>query len=130
MVTGKVPVEVRMFSAAVLDRFYNPRNSGPVEGATHRGMGGLRGEGPYVELWLEISGGRILKAGYETYGCPAIVACGSVLCEVLIGKPVETARAIQARDLETLLGGLPEGKGHCPELAMEALRSALEDERR
>ena len=117
-----------MYSAAVLDRFHNPRNSGPLEGATHHGMGGLRGEGPYVELWLEIAGGRIQRAGYETYGCPAAVACGSILCEVLIGKSTELAASIEAKDLEVLLGGLPAGKGHCSALAIEAVRSALEGE--
>ena len=117
-----------MFSPAVLERFYNPRNSGPLLSATHHGMGGLRGEGPYLELWLEIEGEKIVRASYETYGCPAAVACGSVLCEVLPGKSTKLALSIDSKDLEALLGGLPDGRGHCSALSIEALRSALEGE--
>ena len=36
--------------------FANPRNVGPLEGATHRGTGGAPGGGPYRFLWLR--GGR------------------------------------------------------------------------
>lgn len=119
-----------MFSTAVLNRFYNPGNTGAMEGATHHGMGGMRGEGPYVELWLDVQGEQIARASYETYGCPAVVACGSVLCEVITGKSTEVARKIDPQDLTVLLGGLPEGKGHCPELAIEALHSALDGEKK
>ncbi|MCO5297209.1 MAG: iron-sulfur cluster assembly scaffold protein [Fimbriimonadaceae bacterium] len=117
-----------MFSPAVLDHFYNPRNAGPVEGATHYGQFGIPGDGPYVRLWLAVEGVTIARTGYETYGCPAAVGCASVLAEVLRGKTLEVARLLEPRDLELLLGGLPDGKGECADRAIGALRSALEED--
>lgn len=116
-----------MFSPAVLDHFYNPRNTGQIAGATHFGQFGIPGDGPYVQIWLKVEEGVIARTGYETYGCPAAVGCASVLSEVLVGKSLETAKAIDARDLMLLLGGLPDGKGHCADMAIGALRSALEE---
>lgn len=117
-----------MFSPAVLDHFYNPRNTGAVEGATHYGQFGIPGDGPYVQIWLKVEGGVIARAGYETYGCPASVGCASALAEILTGKTLETARKVDAKDLALLLGGLPEGKGHCADGVIVALHAALEDE--
>lgn len=117
-----------MFSPAVLDHFYNPRNTGEVDGATHYGQFGIPGDGPYVQLWLKVEEGVITKTGYETYGCPASVGCASMLAEVLVGRSLETAGKIDARDLTLLLGGLPSGKGACADGVIAALRGALEDE--
>lgn len=50
-----------MFGPAVLDHFYNPRNTGQVEGATHYGQFGISGDVPYVQLWLKVEGGVIAR---------------------------------------------------------------------
>src|SRR5437868_4119361 len=39
-----------MFSPAVLDHFHNPRNVGPLDGFTHRGVAGSPGDGPHMVL--------------------------------------------------------------------------------
>ncbi len=117
-----------MFSAAVLDHTLNPRNAGPLSSATHFGQYGERGGGPYVELWLQISGGdtpKILSATYATYGCPSAVACASLTCELLKGRTLEQANLLEASDLMLVLGGLPEGREFCASMAVHALRRAL-----
>lgn len=114
-----------MFSAAVLDHFYNPRNVGPLEDATHFGVAGSPGDGPYMQFWLLVEGDLIRQAAYATYGCPAAVACGSVLASVLRNRTLEEAREITAGDVVLLLGGLPDGKEHCSTLTVAALGKAL-----
>ena len=114
-----------LFSAAVLDHNSRPRNVGGFEGATHQGQSGVPGDGPYVVLWLRVENGSIRRAGYSTYGCPAAVASASVAAEVLQGRTVRQALSLEPRDVELLLGGLPEGKGHCAAMVVEALRDAL-----
>lgn len=116
-----------MFSPSVLDHFYNPRNAGPVEDATHYGQFGIPGDGPYVQLWLRVEGETIAGTGYQTYGCPAAVGCASVLAEVLRGKTLDVAKLIEPGDLALLLGGLPDGKSDCADRAIGALRDALEE---
>ncbi len=98
---------------------------GEFEGATHQGQSGVPGDGPYVVLWLRVENGSIRRAGYSTYGCPAAVASASVAAEVLQGRTVRQALSLEPRDVELLLGGLPEGKGHCAAMVVEALRDAL-----
>jgi nitrogen fixation NifU-like protein len=114
-----------VYSQAVQDHFHNPRNVGPLEGATHTGTAGTPGEGPYVVLWLLVENGRIVRAAYRTYGCPAAVACASVVAELAAGRSAAEGLALTEAEVTAALGGLPEGKAHCPELAVRALRAAL-----
>ena len=117
-----------MFTAAVLDHTLNPRNAGELPNATHYGQFGIPGDGPYVQLWLNLSDGTILSASYATYGCPSAVACASLTCELLRGRNVDQAMLLEPKDLMLLLGGLPEGKEHCAKMAVDALRHAIRAE--
>lgn len=114
-----------MFTAAVLDHTLNPRNAGPLVGASHFGQAGDPGGGPYVQLWFQVNEERIIRGAYQTYGCPAAVACASLAAEVLVGRTVDQALSMDASDIALLLGGLPEGKGHCPALVVAAISRAF-----
>ena len=118
-----------MFSPVALDHIANPRNAGPLEGATHQGVAGDPGGGPYVILWLKVEGDHIIKATYETYGCPASVACASLSAQLLAGRTVKQALSVTPHDLMLILGGLPEGKEHCPVLAVEAIQNAFKGDK-
>ena len=110
----------------VVDLLVNrPRFAGPLERATHEGVAGSPGEGPFLHLWLEIEADKIVHAAYKTYGCLAAIASGEMLCLVVVGKTPAQASALTAEDLDRALQGLPEGKEHCPQLAIQALRRAL-----
>lgn len=117
-----------MFTSAVLDHTLNPRNVGAHEGATHYGQVGDPGGGPYVLMWLTIEEGVVVRASYQTYGCPAVVACASLLCQVAKGRTAAQLQELEERDVVGLLGGLPEGKEHCSALALSALRKGLVSE--
>jgi nitrogen fixation NifU-like protein len=111
-----------MFSAIVQDHFYNPRNSGELESATHQGIAGLPGDGPYMILWFQVASGKIERASYQTYGCPAAVASGSILAQLAVNRTFARLSELTSGDIIRLLGGLPEGKEHCAQLAVDALR--------
>ncbi len=115
-----------MFSPSVLDHFHNPRNCGPLNGATHVGTAGVPGEGPYLKLWFVVINGTIQRAAYRTYGCPAAVACGSLIAELAAGRTPQRLLALTQEDVIRLLDGLPEGKEHCAALVVEAVRNALD----
>lgn len=101
-----------------------PRNVGPLEGATHVGSCGTQGEGPYVTIWLIIEEGVIRRVAYATHGCPSSIASASMLCQIAIGRTTEAVSQLTAEDLVRILGGLPEGKEHFAQMAVYALASA------
>jgi nitrogen fixation NifU-like protein len=117
--------KVRMYSDLALKWMAEARFMGPLEGATQVGVAGTPGEGPY----LEVVEGTIIQAAFKTFGCQAATACGSVTAGLVTGRTLEQAGRLTAADLLKIVGGVPEGKEYCAELAIEALRRALEGKR-
>ena len=112
--------------SAVVDNLVNaPRFAGPLDGATHEGLAGVPGEGPHFQLWLTIQEQEIVGAAYNTFGCLAAIASGEMLCLLLVGRSVEQAQQLTPELLTRAMQGLPEGKEHCPQLAISALHQAL-----
>lgn len=109
----------------VLNHFQQPQNMGTIEDADAIGQEGFPGEGPYMTMYLRLDDGAIAEAKFETYGCPAAMACGSWLTTWLVGRTVEQAGVIESNELMLMIGGLPLGKEHCAGLAVKSLRSAL-----
>ena len=103
-----------------------PLMRGPLEGATHFGESDPRGDGPYMQIWLIIEEGSILKAAYRSPGCPSSSACGGVLCALVTGREVARALSLTVQDLLNVIGELPEGKGHYAERAIRALQAAAD----
>jgi len=64
---------------------------------------------------------------FESYGCASNIATGSIITELAKGKTLEEARKITWKDAADALGGLPKIKTHCSVLAIEGLRSAIEN---
>ena len=118
-----------MFSALATEHIAVPRNVGPLAEATHQGVAGVPGDGPFMILWFQVENGKILKAAYATYGCPAAVASGSITASVLTGRTVELALRLTAEDIIRILQGLPEGKEECAQLAATALQNAFREEK-
>ena len=115
-----------MYSPIVSDHFHSPRRVGPLVGATHRGTAGVPGEGPYVILWLKVESEHIVAAAYQSHGCPAAMASASMAAQLIEGKSVDAAARVTSEQIVSELGGLPEGKEHCPRLAALAIGAALE----
>lgn len=114
-----------MFNETILSHFLGPYHRGITGHADAVGQQGLAGEGPYMAIALLAEGNRIAEGYFETYNCPAAIACASWLMKWIAGKTPAQAQALEASDLSAALGGLPLGKEHCAQLALDALRSAL-----
>jgi NifU-like protein involved in Fe-S cluster formation len=113
-----------MLSPIAADHVYNPRNQGPIEGFTHFGQVGCPGEGAFMSLWFRVEDGIVKQASYATHGCAWSIACASVLCQMLTNREVGKTSLLEARDIDLVLGGVPEGKGEFPGMAVEALANA------
>ena len=116
-----------VYSAVVAEHANNPRCVGPLATATHLGSAGTPGEGHYFRVWLEMDGETIVRAAFQTYGCAVAIACGSVTCSLLAGRSREQTLILDSQDITRLVGGVPEGKEHCPQLVVAALALALDN---
>jgi nitrogen fixation NifU-like protein len=79
-----------------------------------------------MTLWFRVVEGTVVDAAYKTWGCPAAVGCGSVVAELAIGRQPSVLLTLTPADITRLVGGLPEGKEHCAELAVVAVRKAFD----
>ena len=114
------------YSAAVVERFYNPKNLGPISDADgHARITGPCGD--TVEIWLKIKSDKVDQAGFITDGCCSSIACGSMATELAIGKRTEEVLGISQDDILKALGGLPEESVHCALLASNTLQAAIKN---
>ena len=70
--------------------------------------------------------GRFADMRFRTFGCAPAIAAGSLLTEALKHTEIDRAKEWTVERLLEALGGLPEDKVHCAQLAIEALKSLLE----
>lgn len=114
-----------MYSPQLLDHFQNPRNGGDVPNADVTVQLENPACGDVLRLSLRVVEHRIVEVGFRAKGCVPSMACGSLLTEMLKGRTLEEARALQAKDLVEAMGGLPEASAHAGQLALDALAAAL-----
>ena len=114
-----------MYSPQLLDHFEHPRNTGDLVDADAR----VRVENPacgdILELSIRVVAGRVAEVRFRAKGCVPAMACGSLITEMIVGKTIHEASAIQRKAVVKEIGGLPPASGHAAQLAVDALRAAL-----
>ena len=113
------------YSAALLDHIENPRNVGELEAPALVADVINSACGDRIRLSILVEGDKIRAARMRAYGCAPTLAAASALTELLEGKTVEAALALESGAIEAALDGLPRGKKHAAELAIEALQTVL-----
>jgi len=116
-----------LYSEKVLEHFRNPRNVGIIEDANGIGEIGDPSCGDFLRVFIKVQDDRIVDVKYQIRGCPAAIACASVMTELAMGKHIEDALFLQDEDVVFALEGLPEYKLHCSVLSISALKKALVD---
>jgi NifU-like protein involved in Fe-S cluster formation len=81
--------------------------------------------GDMLRLYLDVQDGRIRKASYELTGCAGLQACASGLTTIVEGMTLEQAKQVDVEQIIAFLGGLPQAKFDCAELARDTLRKAI-----
>jgi nitrogen fixation NifU-like protein len=113
------------YSEILMDHFMSPRNNGPMESPDSIGLVGTPGNGPFLVLCVRVNDGVIKEAKYQTYGCGATIACGSMLTQMIVGRSIDECLKLTQDQLIKALDGIPPDKLHSPALAMGALQAAL-----
>jgi len=83
--------------------------------------------GDAIEVTLRVVAERIAAIRHVPHGCAFTVACASAMSVMAQNKTLDQALELSPRDVETLLGGLPEDHLHCARLAVNTLGEAIAD---
>jgi nitrogen fixation NifU-like protein len=118
--------EKEFYGEKLVEEALDPRNVGVL--AQPDGAARVTGQdGESMQIHVQVEEGTIRDCKFTTDARGPTIAFASVLTELVKGKTVEEALKIEPDDVESALGGLPEGEEHTPELAVTTLRAALED---
>ena len=116
-----------MYNEKIMDHFQNPRNAGDIKDADGVGTVGNPSCGDVMTLYIKVEDDRIADIRFKTFGCGAAIASSSFTTELVKGKTIEEALQYTRNDVSDGLGGLPPIKMHCSNLALDALKAAIED---
>lgn len=117
-----------MYTEKVMEHFTNPRNVGEIENADGVGEVGNMKCGDIMRIYIKVNDQDVIEdVKFRTFGCGAAIATSSVVTEMVKGKTIDEALDITNKKVAEELGGLPENKMHCSNLAADALHKAIED---
>lgn len=114
-----------MYTDKVIEHFMCPRNVGSMPDADGEGSCGDPSCGDFITIYIKVRDKVIEDISFLVYGCAAAVATGSMTTVMAKGITLKDALKIREEDIEQALGGLPEGKKHCSNLGVKALRDAI-----
>ena len=116
-----------MYSELVREHYANPRNVGSVAQPSCKATVKSVFDGDAVVVSMRIENGRISEVRFKCLGCAVAIACSSMATEMVLGKSVDQACAITEQQVADALGGIPEYKMRCSNLAPAAIRQAIEE---
>jgi nitrogen fixation NifU-like protein len=115
-----------MYGPKVMEHFQNPRCAGRIPDAD--GEAAIDEDcGDVFRFYIKVRNNRLEQVRYEIKGCPVAIACCSMTATLAEGKTLPDAMMLTNKDVEQALGGLPEEKQHCSNLAADTLREAIQD---
>lgn len=117
------------WSSIVMEHFQDPQNAGVLSDADAVGKASVGGHAPYMTLFLRIDEGQVQAARFKSFGCGYSIAAGSMLTVLITGRTLAACQALTTQELERALGGLPQHKRFCAQLAINAMHNGLEQYR-
>jgi nitrogen fixation protein NifU and related proteins len=114
-----------MYNDIVLDHFSDPRNVGTIPDADGTGSSGNASDGDRITICIKVKDSILVDVKCKVFGCAAAIAAGSMVTLLSIGKRLEEALEISNEDVAEALGGLPEKKLLCSNVAATALHNAI-----
>ena len=117
------------YSEKVLEYFKNPKNVGEIADADAMATEGSPACGDMVKLFLKVNPDTkvIEDIKFKSYGCASNIATASIITELAKNRSIEDAKKISWKEASDALGGLPPVKVHCAVLAVDALKTAIEN---
>ena len=116
-----------MYSELVRAHYANPRNAGSIAEPSGKAIVKSPVDSDTVMITLRIDRGLIRDVKFKCMGCAVAIACSSMATEMVLGKSVEEASRLSEQAVADALGGIPDYKMKCSNLAPEAIRQAIKD---
>ena len=115
-----------MYSEQVRSHYTNPRNTGRIVDPSAEAIIRSPVDSDTVLITMRIENNVIAEVKFKCMGCAVAIACSSIATEMVMGRTVEEAMQISKQGVADALGGIPEYKMVCSNLAPDAIRKALE----
>lgn len=116
-----------MYSDRVREHYANPRNTGSVDEPSASAMVRSPFDSDTVLITMRIDKGVVQDAKFKCMGCAVAIACSSMATEMVKGRHVDVAYGISEQAVAEALGGIPEYKMRCSNLAPAAIRQAIDE---
>jgi nitrogen fixation protein NifU and related proteins len=116
-----------LYSEQVRAHYANPRNVGSVTDPSGRSMVRSAFDSDTVVVTLRIESNIIQEVKFKCVGCAVAIACSSMATEMVLGKSVDEAYGISEEAVAKALGGIPDYKMRCSNLAPAAIRNCIDD---
>jgi nitrogen fixation protein NifU and related proteins len=116
-----------LYSDQIREHYANPRNVGNIENPSGRAIVRSPVDSDTVLITLHIENDVIRNVRFKCMGCAVAIACSSIATEMVLGKHVQEAYEITRQSVAESLGGIPEYKMRCSNLAPDAIRMAIDD---
>lgn len=114
-----------MYTETVMRFFRKPQNAGTIDNPDGYGYFEDAANTNVIEIFLKVKGSKIQDIKFRTFGCVAAIAASVAITMMAQGKTLKEAERISDADVILELGGLPDVKKHCGVLAVNGLRSAI-----
>lgn len=115
-----------MYSERVRKLIAELPNRGGLENPTHSGTAENPICGDLVRIHLVLVEGHVEVVRFQASGCPATIASAAAITEMVEGQDLAFCQALVLNDLLDNLGSLPSARRHGAEVALQALRSAVD----
>ncbi len=108
----------------ILDHYENPRHYGTLAVPTFTGQGTNPGCGDVVRLSVQLdAAGCVADIAFEGQGCTISMAAASLWTEMVLGRTLDEALALDVSALSGVLGeGLVAGRLTCVSLGLRVLQ--------
>lgn len=100
----------QLYQEMVVEHKRAPRHFGTLPAPSHEARGHNPQCGDDIEVQLRLEDGRVADIAFHGQGCAICIASASMMTEAVLGRDIETARALQQRFRAVLTGQAePEG---------------------
>jgi len=120
------PEDVSVISKNIIDLVKDNKYFGQMNAPS--GAAYIKGIcGDQMEFYIVVENNKITDIKFHTDGCVYTTACGAMACKLAIGKSLQEALGISARQIIMELKVSPKSHVHCAILAVSALYKAIAD---
>ena len=114
------------YGAPAIEYFMNKPNMGDIPDADHVSeMIGTCGD--TMKIYVKLDGDVISDVKYQVLGCAGAISSAMAIGDMVKGKTLDEAKAINDGHVFNKLENVPEKKHHCIQLAVKTLHKAIDE---